>query len=188
MTTTAIKSDRINGINLPVLHKLLEDVKRDSAQGRTAWGVTTRWVGGTVTETEVSGCQISGRQINRHFKFRTDEPLELGGTNTFANPQEYLMGAFNACMVVGYAALSALYGIELESLEIQCEGEIDLRGFLGLDPKVKPGYDQIHYTVRIKGNGTPEQFKEIHETVIKTSPNRFNISQPIKLTSELVIE
>jgi uncharacterized OsmC-like protein len=187
MTTTAT-TEKLNGINLPVLHKLLEDVKRDSAQGRTAWGATTRWVGGAVTETEVTGCDIGGKRISRQFKFRTDEPLELGGQNSFANPQEYLMGAFNACMMVGYVALSALFGVELESLEIQCEGEIDLRGFLGISDKVKPGYDEIHYTVRIKGNGTPAQFKEIHDIVTKTSPNRFNISQPIKLKSKLVVE
>lgn len=51
-----------------------------------------------------------------------------------------------------------------------------------------PGYDQIHYTVRIKGNGTPEQFREIHETVMATSPNRWNLSHPIRLSSELVVD
>jgi hypothetical protein len=52
---------------------------------------------------------------------------------------------------------------------------------------VKPGYDELHYTVRIKGNGTAEQFKEIHDAVIKTSPNRWNIANPIKLTSDLIV-
>src|SRR6185369_15856263 len=117
-----------------------------------------------------------------------DEPLELAGGNTFANPQEYLMGALNACMVVGYVALSTHFGIELETLEISCEGEIDIRGFLGLSKEVKPGYDEIRYTVRIKGNGTEAQFREIHEMVKATSPNYFNISQPVKLKSELVVE
>jgi len=41
--------------------------------------------------------------------------------------------------------------------------------------------------VRIKGNGTPAQFREIHETVMKTSPNYFNISRPIKIDAELRI-
>ena len=94
----------------------------------------------------------------------------------------------NACMLVGYVVGASVKGITLEKLEIETEGELDLRGFLGIDENVKPGYDTIKYQVRIKGNGTPEQFQEIHETVIRTSPNRFNMANPIKLESELLVE
>jgi hypothetical protein len=63
-----------------------------------------------------------------------------------------------------------------------------LRGFLGIDPAVPPGYEAIRYTVRIKGNGTAEQFREIHETVMKTSPNYFNVSRPIRIDASLEVE
>ena len=76
----------------------------------------------------------------------------------------------------------------LESVEIETMGELDLRGFLGIDETVPPGYESMRYTVRIKGNGTPEEFQEIHETVIKTSPNYFNVSRPVRLDAELVVE
>jgi uncharacterized OsmC-like protein len=188
MTMTAIPNEQLNGVNVPIVKKLLADVQRDSARGATHWAVNTQWKGGTISETTVTGCGIGARHIARSFAFRSDEPLELGGENRFPNPQEYLLGALNACMTVGYVALSTLMGIELESLEIESEGDIDLRGFLGLDKTVKPGYDEIRYTVRIKGNGTPEQFQTIHETVMATSPNRFNIGQPVKLAAELVVE
>jgi hypothetical protein len=79
-------------------------------------------------------------------------------------------------------------GIELEELRIETEGDIDLRGFLGLDSNIKPGYDEISYTVHIKGNGTRDQFQKVHETVGATSPNQFNIANPIKLNSKLVVE
>jgi hypothetical protein len=99
-----------------------------------------------------------------------------------------LLTALNACVVVGYVAGAAANGITLQKLEIESRGELDLRGFLGIDPTVRPGYESIQYTVRIKGNGTPEQFRTIHETVIKTSPNYFNVSQPIRLDADLVVE
>jgi hypothetical protein len=98
-----------------------------------------------------------------------------------------LMAAFNACMLVGYVAGATVNGIDLDSVVIETSGELDLRGFLGL-AKVKPGYDSLHYTVRIKGDGTPEQFQKIHETVIATSPNRWNLANPIKLSSDLIVE
>ena len=53
---------------------------------------------------------------------------------------------------------------------------------------MKPGYDSLRFTVRIAGDGTPEQFREIHEAVLKTSPNYFNVAQPIALEGDLVVE
>jgi len=79
-------------------------------------------------------------------------------------------------------------GVSLQSLSIESTGELDLRGFLGLDPQVKPGYETLHYRVRVRGDGTPAQFRKIHETVMARSPNRRNISQPVRLTSDLVVE
>jgi uncharacterized OsmC-like protein len=136
----------------------------------------------------VDAYEIGGKRVKKNFQIRTDEPLELFGANQYPNPQEVLMAALNACMTVGYVALSSLEGIELEEVRIEADGEIDLRGFFALDPNIKPGYDQINYTVHIKGNGSPEQFQKIHERVIATSPNRFNIANPIKLNSTLVVE
>lgn len=136
----------------------------------------------------MNGFEIGGRRIPQNFTLTVDEPFELCGTNTHPNPQQYLMAAMNACMMVGYVAVASLMGVELESVEIESEGEIDLRGFFGLDSTVKPGYDSLHYTVRIKGNGTAEQFRKIHETVMATSPNRYDIANPIRLTADLVVQ
>ena len=98
------------------------------------------------------------------------------------------MAALNACMIVGYAAQCAVRGITLEHLAIETEGEIDLQGFLGLDPGVRQGYEKLRYTVRIKGNGTREQFAEIHQAVMATSPNFYNLSRPVSLKPTLVVE
>ena len=62
-----------------------------------------------------------------------------------------------------------------------------MRGFLGLSDEVAPGYESIAYEVRIKGDGTPDQFEEIHQTVLKTSPNYFNISRPIRVDATLKV-
>lgn len=83
---------------------------------------------------------------------------------------------------------AAVNGITLSKLEIETTGQLDLRGFLGIDPDVKPGYESIQYVVRIAGNGTPEQFQQIHENVIKTSPNYFNVSRPVRLDAKLQVE
>jgi len=178
----------INGIDVEALRTIAGQVAADPKKGMTSWGVTTTWKGATRCDTKVTDSTIGGQHVGKNFTISTDEPLELLGSNKFANPQEYLMASLNACMAVGYIAGCSLEGIEVEELRIECSGDIDLRGFLGLDPNVKRGYDHIDYTVHIKGNGTPEQFQKVHETVSANSPNRYNLSNAIKLNSKLVVE
>jgi uncharacterized OsmC-like protein len=177
-----------NGINVDDLIALIEGVRRDTEKGQTNWRVTTTWQGQTRSRAQVEGFEIGGEQVPRRFSIDIDEPCELGGTNRFANPQEHLLAALNACMIVGYAAQCAVRGITLESLEIETNGKIDLRGFLGIDPAVPPGYEKLSYTVRIKGSGTKQQFAEIHEAVMATSPNFYNVSQRVELKPILVVE
>lgn len=186
MTTVQHKS--LNGIDTDALHQTIQDVAAHPEHGKAGFFVTTRWKGGTKTESHVPFWTIGGKRVDRNFTVRTDEPPELCGQATDANPQEVLFAGLNACMMVGYAAGCAMHGIELESLEIETNGELDLRGFLGIEPDVKPGYHEVEYTVRIKGSGTPEQFQQIHETVMATSPNFSNFSTPIRLKPHLVVE
>jgi uncharacterized OsmC-like protein len=178
----------VNGINVDELFSLIDGVKQDAAKGQTNWRVSTTWQGQTRSRSQVEGFEIGGEKVPRQFSIDIDEPCELGGTNRFANPQEHLIAALNACMTVGYVAQCAVRGISLDSLEIETDGEIDLRGFLGLDPAVLPGYENLRYVVRIKGNGTKEQFDEVHEAVMATSPNFYNVSRPVALKPTLVVE
>jgi hypothetical protein len=90
-------------------------------------------------------------------------------------------------MTVGYVAQCAVRGITLESLAIETDGALDLRGFLGI-AAVPPGYKELSYTVRIKGSGTKEQFAEIHNAVMATSPNFYNLSHAVALKPALIVE
>jgi uncharacterized OsmC-like protein len=178
----------VTGINVDDLYALIDGVKRDAAKGKTNWRVTTSWQGQARSRAQVDSFEIGGERVPRRFSIDIDEPCELGGTNQFANPQEHLIAALNACMMVGYVAQCAVRGIIIESLEIETDGEIDLRGFLGIDPAMPPGYENLDYIVRIKGSGTKEDFAEIHEAVMATSPNFYNMSRPVVLKPTLVVE
>ena len=183
-----VSEERTNGLDLAALGQVIEDIKADPAKAQVGFRVTSRWQGQTRSETSVDSWMIAGEEKARGFKVVVDEPLELLGENTAPNPQEMLMAALNACITVGYVVGAAVRGITLDSLEIETAGELDLRGFLGIDDTVPAGYETIRYTVRMKGNGTPEQFDEIHRNVIATSPNYFNVSRPIEIDATLVVE
>jgi uncharacterized OsmC-like protein len=187
-TTAASSSNIVNGIDADAVHMLIEDVEGDPAKGMTHWKVASAWQGGARSRAQVDGFVIGGANVPRRFAIDIDEPFELGGGNAFANPQEYLLAAINACMIVGYTMGCALHGIALQKLEITTEGDIDLRGLFGLDPAVAPGYRELKSRVVIQGDGSEEQFRKIHETVLATSPNFYNITRAVRVMPELVIK
>ena len=188
MSTTTTTTTHVNGIDVAGLQAAAEGIAADPAQGRVAFRVGTEWMGGTRSESTVESYEMAGETVKRHFAFTSDEPEELFGSNCAPNPQEYLMGALNACMMVGFVANAALRGIRLAKVEIETTGELDLRGFLGLDASVPAGYEGVKTTVRIAGDATPEQFAELHEAVRATSPNYFNFTRPVPVEMELVVE
>ena len=176
---------RKNGLDMESLGKLVEEIKNDAAKGFVRFKVASSWKGQTRSESRVQSYFMNDQEIPRRFSIIADEPPELLGQNSAPNPQELLMAAFNACIMVGYVAGSSLKGINLDSVEIETKGELDLRGFLGLSDDVAPGYEAIDYEVRIKGDGSREDFEDIHRTVMATSPNYFNMSRPIKMNGSL---
>lgn len=182
------KTHMLNGVNVDDLTALIEGVKANPAAGETKWKVASAWRGRTHNRSTVSSFHIGGTEVRRRFTIDIDEPEELGGANQFANPQEHLIAALNSCMMVGYVALCSLNGIRLESLEVEVEGDIDLRGFFGLNEDIAPGYEKLNCTVKIKGDATEAQFREIHDAVIKTSPNFYNLSKAVPVDADLLVE
>jgi uncharacterized OsmC-like protein len=188
METAQMAGRQVNGLDVDALMNVIREIEKDPAKGQVEFRVRSEWKGQTKSRALVESYTIGGQEVHRSFAIDADEPFELLGRNTAPNPQELLMTALNACITVGYVAGASVKGIALEKVEIETSGALDLRGFLGIDPAVRPGYDTIRYVVRIKGAGTPEQFQEIHETVARTSPNYFNIARPVKIDARLVVE
>jgi uncharacterized OsmC-like protein len=180
-----VSNPHTNGLDLGALGEMVEAIEKDASLAQAGFAVTTRWSGQTRSETVVESYSLGGKRIERQHRIVADEPCELLGTDSAPNPQELLMAAINACMTVGYVANASLRGIRLDSVEIRMRGTLDLRGFLGLSDDVPPGYENVDYDVTIKGDGTPEAFEEIHQAVMKTSPNYFNLSRPVRMNGTL---
>lgn len=175
----------VNGIDLTALEDTVAAIQNDPALGVVQFRVRTDWGGQTRSTSTVESFTLGGQEVARSFTIAADEPQELLGTNEAPNPQELLMTAVNACMTVGYVAQAAVRGVNLTTCRIETNGELDLRGFLGLDDTVPPGYRRIDYTVTLDGDGSRDQYEEIHQAVMATSPNYFNMARPIEMCGRL---
>ena len=176
----------VNDIDLGRLTELVEEAAVNPSLG---FEVTTRWDGQFRSETKVGPIRLgNGDTLIRDFVIKADEPEEILGSTEAPGPQELLRAALNACMTVGYVAGAATRGITLTKLEIETKGSLDLRGFFALSDTVPPGYPKLEYVVRIAGDGTAEQFAEIHAEVQATSPNSDNLARAIRMDARLEVE
>ena len=186
--SSGLAASTVNGINVVALQGCVDAITHTPSEGNTSWKVASVWKGGTRSDHHIHGCSIGSKFIPREFTLRSDEPEELCGTNRFANPQELLLAGLNACMMVGYAAVAATMGITLTKLEVETKGDIDLRGFLGIDATVPAGYRGLTQTVRIAGDATDVQFERLHDVIRATSPNFYNITRAIPTDSRMIVE
>src|SRR5215472_5647226 len=81
-------------------------------------------------------CEVTVNVGSGH-KFTVDEPEALGGGNVAANPAEYALAALGSCQAITYQVWAAQLGIKLDKVEIGIDGDIDLRGFLGIDDHIR---------------------------------------------------
>ena len=106
----------------------------------------------------------------RNFNFKSDEPIELGGTNQGPNPVEYVLGAFAACQEIVIKAYATVLGIQLNSVEVDVEGDLDLHGFLNLT-EARPGFTSVRYNTKIETTETDSvKLQQLEELSIKRCP------------------
>ncbi|WP_397380582.1 OsmC family protein [Pseudomonas sp.] len=170
-----------NGIDVNALQQFSTSVNQNLAAGKAGFAVHTTWMGGTRTRATTGVMTLGDRALTRPYVITADEPQALLGRDSAPNPQELLLAALNACMAIDYVANAAAMGIEIDSMTIRSSGELDLRGFLGLDVAVNPGYDTVTVEVDIHSMAPPERLKELHTRVRRTSPNVNCFVRPINL-------
>ena len=176
-----------NGISVAGLSEFVHEGRERPDEARISYRVDVGWDNATRMEASTGTMKIGPHRVARSFSFPVDEPRQIGGLNTAPTPQEYLLGGVAGCMAVAYVMGASMMGIRLSSLDISIEGELDLRGFMGLDEGTTVGFEGVRYVVTISGDGTDEQFRTLHDRVTRGSPNRASLAQAVPIESELVV-
>ena len=142
----------VNGIHLETLMGTVNAIAEESAMGQCKFRANNTWMGGAHNHTTITGFYGACQEIahNQQYELHADEPPILAGNDVGANPVEHLLNALAACVTTSMVAHAAVRGIHIEALESELEGDIDLRGFLGLDESVPKGFTDIRVNFRVK--------------------------------------
>ena len=156
-----------------ILAGTAEAVAAESFRARVSFTATGRAIGEVATE-------VTARQ----HTFVVDEPASLGGQDAATNPVEYALGAFLGCQVVTYRFWAAQLGVQVDSLEATAVGDLDVRGFFGLDDSVRPGFSEVRVEVRVSGPESEERYAELQDAVDRHCPvlDLFANRTPVRTT------
>ncbi|WP_067835269.1 OsmC family protein [Nocardia lijiangensis] len=99
------------------------------------------------------------------YTIRVDEPPALGGAGSAPNPVEVYLAALIACQVVTYRFWAQRLDITVDDIAVAAEGDLDVRGFFGIDDTVRPGFQAVRVTVRVAGPETAERYAELQRAV-----------------------
>lgn len=123
---------------------------------------------------------------SKRFVLKSDEPAILLGEDAAANPAEHLLHALAACLTTSMVYHAAARGIQIEEIESSLEGDIDLHGFLGLDPKVRKGYQGIRVNFKIKADVPVDQLQDVCRLGSGFSPVFDSVTNgvPVSVTAE----
>lgn len=182
---TAQKEQKIvNGVNVTELFETIDAIGGNKEIAKFNFRASNKWINGGQNETVVDdydgACQTFKRDTP--FVFRKDEPAILLGTDTGANPVEYLLAALAGCLTTSLVYHAAAKGIKVDEVTSTYSGNLDLRGFLGMDPSVRNGYSDINIEFRVKGDATPEQLEELVRVAEQRSPVYDVVSKSVPVT------
>jgi len=161
-----------NGVDISRMEETVTAVKNSPEAGSFHFRIQNRWVNGGENLSEVRPFTAGGKLLRHKNKMvlSADEPEVLLGKDTGANPVEHLLHALASCVTTSMVYHAAARGISIDHVESLLEGNLDLRGFLGLDPSIRNGYQGIRMTLRIKANVSDEQFRYLSSFGPKFSP------------------
>ncbi len=182
-TTAAPKEIICNGVNVTKLAATIKAISKQPELAAFKFRARNQWQNGSQNEAAVDSFYGACQEMEHTtpFRFKADEPPVLLGQDTGANPVEFVLAGLSGCMTTTLAYHAASRGLNIESIESEYEGDIDLQGLLDLDPNARPGYREIRVKFKVKGDPDPATIQEL----LRKSPVYDTLANPVHIKVEV---
>ncbi|MGI9624616.1 MAG: OsmC family protein [Acidimicrobiales bacterium] len=158
MSTTAD-----NGVNVAALLEAREALSGAPEAAQFKWRTECEWVNGTHSHSTVETFFGLGEEQGHktQFSYDADHPELFASEDNGATPVEYVLVGLASCLTAGVASVAQHRDIQLRSVKATLEGGMDVAGILGIDPKVRNGFDGITVNYEIDADATPEDLEAL---------------------------
>ena len=155
---------RTNGVDVSQVMAVIDAVEQDSDYAQFQFRLTNQWIDGGLNRSRIKefyagGCEDETR--TSAFRLDADEPAIMASEDSAPNPVEYVLHALAGCLTTTLIYHAAVRGIEIDAVESSLEGDLDVRGLLGLSDEVRKGYHNVRVCMRVKSSADAATLKEL---------------------------
>src|SRR6185436_5371669 len=127
------------------------------------WRATCEWRSGTHSTTNVDGFfGLGAEQKHRTtYSFSVDHPEIFASEDNGPTPVEYILVGLAGCLTAGIAAVAQNRNIQLHSVKSTIEGDMDVRGILGMDTDIRNGFSNIKVKYQIDADASEDDIKAL---------------------------
>jgi uncharacterized OsmC-like protein len=168
MSQSAVSEPRrqpvpLNGVDTPNLFATINVVKGAPELGRFQFRAENTWLRGTHSRTRIESFSGAGGEHThrRVFEYDADHPAVLVGADEGPTPVEFMLHGLASCLTAGIGNIAAARGVPLTHVSSRLEGDIDLRGILGLSDEVRNGFERIRVNFTIAGDASDDTLRQI---------------------------
>jgi len=115
---------------------------------------------------------------SRQFQITIDEPPDLGGNDEAANPVEYTLASLAGCLNVVAHLIAKELEIEIQSLKIHVEGDLNPNKLLSGDSVERAGFTDIRVNLDVESNADQALLNQWLSIVRDRCPVTDNLANP----------
>ncbi|MDH3241288.1 MAG: OsmC family protein [Alphaproteobacteria bacterium] len=175
----------INGVDVDALQGVIDGVSEDASLAACQFRAKNDWITCGHNRSTIQGFYAGGGEDETRttpFVLDNDEPPILAGSDKGANPVEYVLHALAGCVTTTLVYHAAVRGIEVRAVSSALEGDLDIRGLLGVSDEVRKGFHHVRVVVRVDADAPAEELR----TLCKFSPVYDIVSNSLPV--DLVVE
>jgi uncharacterized OsmC-like protein len=161
---STVRATVVNGVNVSALFETIEAIQANAEIGKFNFRLANRWMGGERNRSTIqdfTGALTEHRTGVQAFVAENGGPEVLFGDDGAPSPVEWLLHALVGCMTTTAAYHAAARGVVIHAIDSEIDGDLDLRGFLGLSEEVRKGYSAIRVRMRVKTAAPADDIKAL---------------------------
>lgn len=186
MTNQAATIGLFNGVNFAQFSDTIDATRANPALARVTLRAEVEWSHGAQVRTKIPLSDGNDAQaIAQPIAFEHGERSAQLDDKTAVNVMEIILAGLGSCLIFSFVYHATQRGFHVDELSLRLEAEIDLRGFLGLSPQVRPGYQIVRLATQVKCDAPSQDLEKLWEHVQKISPVLDIIRNPVPVTIDL---
>ncbi len=179
----------LNGLSVDGVFDTVEAIKANGGLAKFQFRARNTWIDGGTNRSTIRDFYGAGREDDSRtaaFEFTNGEPPVLLGNNEGANPVEFLLHALAGCVTTTFILHATARGITIRELSTELDGDLDVRGLLGLDEAISPGYERIRIRMHVKADCPDEELADLLAYTQRHSPVCNTVCRPVPVVIERV--